>query len=201
MPHLNPSQTVERIREIIVGRHLDQLENRVIHLESAGAAARQAYASLDRRLYASEACAEALKESFQRFTEKNRKDLEVVILEQRAETQRLAAQIQYIASTKSSEVNDAAGYHTLEKKIGSWMSSWQKSFQDQLQERDEKIQRTLRAEIDAQARETRLQLSQLENRMPDRDKIEQGFHRIAQAARALADGLTPMPIAPHPATP
>lgn len=31
-PLINSSQTVERIREIIVGRHLDHLENRVSKL-------------------------------------------------------------------------------------------------------------------------------------------------------------------------
>ncbi|MGL4400689.1 MAG: hypothetical protein ACRCXD_12530, partial [Luteolibacter sp.] len=66
---LNPSQAVERIREIIVGRHLERLEQRVVRLESASAPAplfSPPDALLEDRMFASEARVEALKENLRR---------------------------------------------------------------------------------------------------------------------------------------
>lgn len=62
-PTLNPSQTVERIREIIVGRHLERLEGRITLLESAAETVEEGPACLDRledRMLVSEARVEAL---------------------------------------------------------------------------------------------------------------------------------------------
>ena len=70
---LNPSQTVERIREIIVGRQterLERLEQRVIRLETGvppAAAAPAPTARLEDRIFAHEAQLEALKENVHRL--------------------------------------------------------------------------------------------------------------------------------------
>lgn len=195
---LNPSQTVERIREIIVGRHLERLESRVIHLESNGSMSHEVNASLDDRLHATEARLETLKENFQRVFETSREELEARILQQRTETQRLAAQIQHVASLKSSEATETTGVQVLEQKIGTWINAWQKSFQDQVRERDERLREQLRTELHSHAGATAAQISRLESRMIDRDTMEQGFYRIAQAARALADSVSPLPLTSLP---
>ena len=90
---LNPSQTVERIREIIVGRHLERLEQRVVRLESTGITPAVA-PDVEDRLFANEARLEALQENVNRLADSTREATEQRLLQYRQETQRLAAQIQ-----------------------------------------------------------------------------------------------------------
>ncbi|RYD47399.1 MAG: hypothetical protein EOP85_05535, partial [Verrucomicrobiaceae bacterium] len=184
---LNPSQTVERIREIIVGRHLDRLEQRVARLESGGVAASPLGPNVEDRLYASEAKLEALKENLQRLTESTREQVEIRLAQNREETQRLAAQIQHIAALKTAEPAAPAALNQLERKIGSWLTDWQTSFHNQLNNRDQRIANQLRGEVAALWESTESQLTRLESRAIDRDSIEERFTRIALAARALAE--------------
>jgi uncharacterized protein YPO0396 len=197
-PHLNASQTVERIREIIVGRHLERLESRVIRLESRGGASPELQGYLDDRLLTTEARLEALQQNFQRIFETSREELEVRILQQRSETQRLASQIQHVASLKSNEASEVQATQQLENKIGTWITTWQKSFNEQVRDRDERLTCQLRAALDSQAKATETRIDQLERRITDRDSLEKRFSRIAQAARALADSVSPMPLATFP---
>ena len=65
-PPLNPSQAVERLREIIVGRQFDQFEKRIRRLEIAGPSTGLTSATsedFDDRLSANEALIEARFES------------------------------------------------------------------------------------------------------------------------------------------
>lgn len=87
----NPSQSVERIREIIVGRQLSRLEGRPARREAPGAGAAT---SVDDRLAAAEARIEALQASLRRLTETTRDDVDRHFFHQREEIQRLAAQFQ-----------------------------------------------------------------------------------------------------------
>ncbi len=190
-PHLNPSQAVERIREIIVGRHLERLESRVIRLESRGGNDPIGQDSLDDRVHATEARLEALKENVHRIVETSREELEARISLQRSETQRLAAQIQHVASYKLSEAAAPPSNQGLEYKIGNWIASWQKSFQEQLQARENHIAFQLRSELNSVGEATNARITHLEKRMMDRDSMEERFQRIAHAARTLADCASP----------
>jgi hypothetical protein len=197
-PPLNPSQAVERIREIIVGRHLDRLEQRVARLESSGPAAPavpQAASSmqLEDRLLANEARLEALKDNVQRFVTSNREQSELRLAQQREETQRLAAQIQQVAALKSSE-SPAPIIQQLEQKVGSWLVNWQNSFRVHLDDRDQRLTTQIRNEVATLWESTESQLTRLESRTADRDSIEERFSRIALAARALAECASPSPI-------
>lgn len=195
---LNPSQTVERIREIIVGRHLDRLEQRVARLESSGVPASAASPHLEDRLYASEAKLEALKDNLQRLAESTREQTELKFSQNREETQRLAAQIQHIAALKSNEPAVPA-INQLERKIGSWLTEWQTSFHNQLNARDQHLANQLRGEVATLWESTEAQLTRLESRAVDRDSIEERFNRIALAARALAECASPTILPPAPA--
>lgn len=198
-PPLNPSQAVERIREIIVGRHLDRLEQRVARLESvgpAGTASAQPTTStiqLEDRLLANEARLEALKDSVQRFVTSVRDHSELRLSQQREETQRLAAQIQQVAALKSNEP-PAPMIQQLEKKIGDWLMSWQNSFHVHLENREQRLTTQIRSEVATLWENTESQLTRLESRTADRDSIEERFSRIALAARALAECASPSPI-------
>lgn len=201
---LNPSQAVERIREIIVGRHLERLEQRVARLESTGvpaaaAAAAPPNALLEDRLFANEARIEALKENVHRLVDTNRQQTELRLSQQREETQRLAAQIQQVAALKASE-SPGPAVQQLEQKIGGWLSSWQSSFHNQLNDRDQRIASELRKEVALLWENTESQITRIESRAVDRDSIEERFNRIALAARALAECASPTAI-PSGATP
>ncbi len=187
---LNPSQTVERIREIIVGRHLERLEQRVARLETTGAPAPAATSHLEDRLYSHEARLEALKENVQRFVDTSREQTELRFSQHREEAQRLAAQIQHVASLKSIEATPPA-VHQLERRIGTWLTDWQSSFNGQLNDRDQRLADQLRGEVATLWESTESQITRLESRAVDRDSIEERFNRIALAARALAECASP----------
>lgn len=200
-PHLNPSQAVERIREIIVGRHLERLEQRVARLESTGApaapiaTAQIATAHLEDRMYSNEARLEALKENVQRFVDSSREQNELRFSQQREDAQRLAAQIQQVAALRSMEATPPA-IQQLERKIGTWLTDWQSSFNRQLNDRDQRLANQLRGEVATLWESTESQITRLESRAVDRDSIEERFNRIALAARALAECASPTAIRP-----
>ncbi len=196
---LNPSQTVERIREIIVGRHLERLEQRVARIETGGISAPANHSRFEDRLFANEAQIEALKENVHRLVDTTREQTELRLSQQREETQRLAAQIQQVASLKSVEPEPAM-LTNLERKIGTWLSDWQSSFQVHLNDRDQRLASTLRSEVATLWESTESQITRLESRAVDRDSIEERFNRIALAARALAECASPTPRSPANAT-
>jgi hypothetical protein len=201
-PTFNPSQTVERIREIIVGRHLERLEQRVARLETHGVAnlGGASAVHLEDRLLANEARIEALKENVDRFSAGRQEQSEMQIAKYREETQRLAAQIQQVASLKATE-SAMPAVQQLEQRIGTWLTDWQSSFHVQLNERDQRLASQLRNEVAALWESTESQLTRLESRAIDRDSVEERFSRIALAARALAECASPTPIQPGSATP
>jgi hypothetical protein len=199
-PTFNPSQTVERIREIIVGRHLERLEQRVARIETGGVAAPSASSRLEDRLFANEAQLEALKENVHRLVDTTREQTELRLAQHREETQRLAAQIQQVAALKSTEPA-APAINQLERKIGTWLSDWQSSFQVHLNDRDQRLANQLRGEVAALWESTESQITSLQSRTIDRDSIEERFSRIALAARALAECASPTVRSPGTASP
>ncbi|MEO5916939.1 MAG: hypothetical protein ABIS50_22110 [Luteolibacter sp.] len=196
---LNPSQTVERIREIIVGRHLERLEQRVARIESGGVTSPAPSSRLEDRLFANEAQLEALKENVHRLVDTTREQTELRLSQHREETQRLAAQIQQVAALKSSE-SAAPAINQLERKIGTWLTAWQSSFQVHLNDRDQRLASQLRGEVAALWESTESQITRLESRAVDRDSLEERFNRIALAARALAECASPSTLFPSTAT-
>jgi DNA repair exonuclease SbcCD ATPase subunit len=188
---INPSQAVERIREIIVGRHLEKLEQRVAHLESTASHHAQSAAWED-RLCHGEARLEALQDGLKRLAETTREEAEQRNLQQRGEIQRLAAQIQQVAAVKAADSVQPA-VDRLEQKIGTWLTNWQGSLHNHLNEREQRLSSQIRQEVASLWENTESQITRLQSRMADRERIEERFNRIAAAARALADCAAPLP--------
>lgn len=196
---LNPSQAVERIREIIVGRHLEKLEERVARLESSAGHGSMP-ATWEERLCTGEARLEALQQSVQRLAETTREEAEQRGQQQRAEIQRLAAQIQQVAAARAAESAQPA-VERLEQKLGSWLTHWQTSLQSHLTEREQRLAGEIRQEVATLWEHTESQITRLQSRALDRDSVEERFQRIAAAARALAECAVPTSPGPEPATP
>lgn len=176
---LNPSQAVERIREIIVGRHLERLEQRVAQLETSLPSTPSAYSPMLDRHPNNDVPLAALRENVQRMVEAACGETELRLAQYREETQRLAVQIQRVAASKASEP-EARAMNQFEHRIGSWLTDWQASVHVHLQERDRRLAAQIRDEA--------------ERRKLDQDCLEERFSRIAQAARNLADCLSPTPF-------
>jgi hypothetical protein len=189
---LNPSQTVERIREIIVGRQLDRLEHRLARLETTGSPYHPASAQpSEERLITAEARVEAMQQSLLRHTESVREEFERRSQQQRADAQRLAAQIQQVAAMKSAEDGEAAAGR-LETRIGTWLGNWQTALQNHLTQRDQQLATQLRSEMAALWENIENQVTRLQSRAVDGESIEQRFAKVAAAARALAEAAAPL---------
>jgi hypothetical protein len=190
---LNPSQTVERIREIIVGRQFERLEQRVAHLESMEPRG-VTQSPWEDRLCTSEARLEALQHSLQRLADFTREEVEIRSARQQAEIQRLSLQIQQVAAMKSAEEREHTAVRELEGRIGAWLTSWQGGLNSHLNERDNRLADQLRGEVASLWESTEAQITRLQsqqNRADDRQWIEERFARIALAARALAECASP----------
>ena len=195
---INPSQAVERIREIIVGRHLEKLEQRVVRLETgAPVPVSSSTQSWDDRLALYEARLEALQHSVQKITESSRDESEARALLQREEIQRLATQIQQVAAMKAAE-NPQAAVQQLEQKLGSWLTNWQAALQNHLNEREQRISQKLHEEVATLWESTESQVTRLQSRSVDREQLEERFERIAEAARAFAETISPLGSGPKP---
>ena len=188
---INPSQAVERIREIIVGRHLDRIEQRVSRLESLGSGP-AVPAGWEDRLCQNEAKVEALQESVRKTGEEG----QVRTARQQEEIQRLAAQIQQIAAMRL-EADHPPAIRQLESRLGAWLTNWQGALQTHLNDREQRLATQLRQEVASLWENTESQITRLQSRAIDRDQIEERFARIATAARALAESIAPLPAGPE----
>ena len=199
-PPLNPSQAVERIREIIVGRQIERLEQRIAKLEApASRHTTTDLTPLEDRMLASEARLEALHAHVTRLSETHREENDRRTLIQREETQRLAAQIQQVAATRMAAAASTQDISGLERKLGAWLGDWQKSLSLHLDAREHKMTEKLRAELSQLWENIEGQLTKLQSRTLDHAAIEQRFNKIAEAARALAEcASTPVEIPASP---
>jgi hypothetical protein len=199
-PPPNPSQAVERLREIIVGRQFEQFEQRIRRLEIAGPSTGLTSATsedFDDRLSANEALIEArfesMHENMQQLVAKAREQTEHLLTQQREATLQLTGQVQQLVEAQSSEIS-ADMIRQLEQKIGAWLTNWQNFIHLQLNERDQNISAHLHREVATLWENTESQITALQSRAANWDTIEQRFSRIALAARALAECASPTVI-------
>lgn len=192
---LNASQAVERIREIIVGRHLERLEQRVARLEASDTAP-TSYPHLDERILMAEAKVEALQDSVSRLTDHTRDELERRNYLQREEIQRLAQQIHQVAANRAAADTTPAALQQLEQKLGGWLDSWKTAIQQHLDSRDQRIAGHIQNELQTLKTSIDGRFTDFEGRYPDSKQLEQRFKKIADAARALADSVTQLPPIP-----
>ncbi len=185
---LNPSQAVERIREIIVGRQIERLERRIERLEEPREAV--VAAPVEDRLLAAEARLEALRENVHRLADATREEGERRSAVQREEIQRLAAQIQRVAASRAAE-SSAPAIQQLEQKLGVWLAGWRDSFLQHSADREREMARHLQRELGALRQWIEARFADLERRMPESASVEERFSRIAAAARALAESAAP----------
>lgn len=181
----NPSQSVERIGEIVVGRQLSRLEERLARLEAhdAGAAT-----PVDDRLAAAEARIEALEASLRRLTETTCDDVDRDFVHQGEEIQRLAARFQRLPSTPAAAATAAA--HPLEQRLGDWLHDWQKSSHQHARNREQQLIQRFDDEVATLRNWAEARITHLENTIA---AIHQRLDQIATAAHVLAAAAAPDP--------
>lgn len=197
-PTLNPSQTVERIREIIVGRHLERLEGRVARLESkpeqVSAVPKDEAPIFEDRLLVTEAKIEALQDHVHRI-DGFRQESEQIAAAHRQEAQQLAAKIQEVARQKA-DATVFPAVQELETKLGAWLTEWQKSLHLRLEDRDQKLVARIHGDLAEFRGAIGKRIDDLEARVPE--GVTDRLDRIAAAARALAESAASFSTATLP---
>lgn len=186
-PTENPSHTVERIREILVGRQLEHLEQRVCLLEHPGLPEPPEEPRLD----ALEARLNSLQQQLSGFTESMRTEVGLFKLRQQEELRGL------VHSAKKLEVRPAASQEQLEAKVGRWLTEWQDHAREQAESRERVLVSQLREELVRFRDWISASVASLERRKADREELEQRLSGFVTAARALVDAF-PASILPTP---
>lgn len=195
-PSPHPSQAVERIREIIVGRRLDHLEQRLTRVESQGPPA-AFNPAVENRLISAEAQLESLRDNVRRLADQTREEATLRDARYREEIQRLATLIQQSSSLRAEPVTPQTAAR-LEQKISTFLGSWQTSLQQHLVDRESRLIGSLNQEL-ARLREwAEARIAASTAQAMSRPEASAHFNRIAAAVQALADAIRPQAIHPSP---
>lgn len=208
------------MREIIVGRQLARVEQRLDRLETF---VQQPHISEDDvlcRVETVEAQFEAVRDHMQHQVDQMRLEFGGEVANRRQEVHRLAEQIQLAAQARNEERAQAESVAVLEQRVGQWLGQWQKSLESHLEQRENWLIQQLRAELQTMRQEQqRLMQEQQQFRQSLHGQtqhwdVQQQQHfssnqaklaQIAEAARALAESAatlsTPAPFEPFPPLP
>jgi hypothetical protein len=186
-PSLNPSQTVERIRQAIVGHRVEKFGGSTTppRLPDVPSPARFGDIFED-RLLLTEARVEALQDHVHRIEGMREETLRLGMLH-REEAKRLAMQICEI-TRKKADNSAIPAVERLERRLGTWLTDWQKSLRTRLDTRDRDVVEKVRGELAGLRAGVEKRLAELEARVPS--DMEDRFNRIAAAARAFAESAT-----------
>lgn len=173
-----PSTTqVERMREIIVGRQLGKVEQRLDRLEQQVTQTVPLPDAIS-RMEDMEARFEALRDALQHQMDHMRRELGGEMVHRKQEVRRLAEQIQLSAQAKLTSLASQQEIASLESRLVQWLTSWQQSVELHVEQRERWLVGQLREELQRQS------LTQ-----PDhRNAMVQ--EQIATAAQALSHTAT-----------
>jgi hypothetical protein len=190
-PQLQAGRQVERIREILIGRQMETVEQRLARLEqnlqpmpveSSKAGFEQSLADVRKQN----------EESLCRL----RDEIDADRLRQLDETRRLAQQIQSIARSRNSTEDEAR--LTAEQRMSAWFSNWQTGLNQHLQQREQYLITELRTELDRMRIWIRQELAARQTAQPDITRLRGAFDQLAAATRAITDSLPPSPTSSAP---
>lgn len=179
-----PARAVERIREIIVGRQLERIEQRLERLEVNGGAVHEAHAASEPRLSVVEARMEAMEQMVHRMGELIRME-EIRRAEMQGEVRRMALHIQQLADARDPHPAGVA-VQQMEERIGSWLGQWQLAMQTHLESRDVRLIGQFRGEMTSLWDHIQAEIMRSRAVAHPHADMEERFRRIAEAARALA---------------
>jgi|GEM_PF-4093346 len=181
MPHPSthtPSRrTVERIREILIGRQMQRVEKRLERLETQ--LQPMPVESGERRTPSEDELVRL------------RDEIDAERLRQLDETRRLAQQIQSVARGRHDAFVDVR--RSLEQDLGQWFQQWQDGLQRHLREREEWLVGELRTELDRIRAWIRDELARRPASPADLDQLHDSFEDLAKLTRSIAERLQGAP--------
>ncbi len=183
----HPSQAVERIREIIVGRRLDHLEHRLARIESQDPRP-PGDSAVENRLTAAEAQLESLRDNVRKLADRTRDETTALDSRHREEIQRMAALIQQSSTLRAEPVSPQSAAR-LEQKISHFLGSWQTSLQQHLIDRESRLANTLNLELQKLRAWAEARIAAAASQSVTRPELDHRLSRLASAARALADAI------------
>ena len=181
-PTSSTSHAVERIREIIVGRQLDRLEQRVALLERSDPSDIAAW-TCEPRLEVVEAQIEAIQDRMHRLSEGHRNEAEARDVRHQEEIRRLAERIQTTAGQRVSPDEISR----IESKLGQWLGDWHTTALRRADQRETLLITHLRAELVKFRDWVSSEVAAQSRLKADRAELQQRFAKVATAARALAE--------------
>jgi hypothetical protein len=156
LPENPPARAVERIREIIVGRQLERIEQRLERLEVSGGAGNEVPSPSDPRVGLVETRIEAMEQM-----------------------------IQQLADAGSMHPAGGA-VQQMEGRIGAWLGQWQLAMQAHLETRETRLADHFRGELSSLWEHVQVEMSRFRSGTHHHAEVEERFRRIADAARVLA---------------
>jgi DNA repair exonuclease SbcCD ATPase subunit len=191
----HPSQAVERIREIIAGRRLEQLERRLERLEASGTPAAGSR-SAESRLSLAEAQIESLREQVAALQQRLAEATAAHEARHQADIQRLAAFIQHSAAQRPDLIAPQAAAR-LEQKLSTYLAAWQQSLQQHLLARDQYFKAYLDQQLAALSAKLERAIADNADHTAARDDWHRQLARIAAATQAWAAAIRPPSQPPH----
>jgi len=181
-PQLKAGPQVQRIREILIGRQMETVEQRLDRLESS---LRPMPMESQTSIFVQQL--DAARKQHDESLCRLRDEIDADRLRQLDETRRLAQQIQSIARRRSA--SDEEARHAVEERMSEWFSQWQTGLNHHLQERESYLITELRAELDRMRSWIKSEFATKPSDQPDLARMRSAFDQLAAATRAIADSI------------
>jgi len=174
------------MREIIVGRQLGQVEQRLVRLEKFTQSGPVPLPESDTRIDEMEAQFEATRDAMQHQVDRIRLEFSGEMAHRKQEARRLAEQIQQAAQAKSAPPATVQDVTVVEQRLVSWVADWQKSVEQHLAQREVWLIGQFREEL-ARIRQSSSTAEQTTSQQElAREQIVTASQALAAAATALS---------------
>lgn len=182
-PETHPSRQVERIREILVGRQMENVERRLEKLENRLS---PLPTPVQEDVFAIRL--ENFEQRHDRELRELREHLEAGREHHGEEVRRLAGQIQAIARSRSEAGGVVEAQAELEARIGRWLQTWQTGISTHQRQREEWLIAEFRSELQRLREWVRQEIAT--SSQQHRQSLQASFSRMAAAAHELAEAAT-----------
>ena len=187
----NPSAQVERMREIIVGRQLARVEQRLDRLDHFVEQPQLSHRDTLNRIETVEAKFETSHDNMQHQVDQMRLEYGGEIATRRNEVHRLAEQIQATAQQRSDQRVQPQMMSEMEQRMGFWLTTWQRGLEQHLEQRENWLIQQLRQELQQVRAATTQQIAAWEASQQQSQQATQAkLEHITQAARALTESAS-----------
>lgn len=174
------------MREIIVGRQLELIEQRLQRLENMVSHGASPITGAAAQVEDLEARFEALRDSTQHQCDQIKLALGGEMDRRKHEVRRLAEQIQQTAQDKINPQTTAQDIAYSESRLVAWVSEWQKSLENNLAQRETWLIGQLRNELERIVPPSILSQPVHARNMQSQEQITSAAQTLAIAASALA---------------